>query len=65
LAKNIDKSAEQKIFLAQVNDEVDLDKQAEIDTKVLVDETKDITYNQCIKQSFDEEELNSTKETAP
>jgi hypothetical protein len=65
LAKNIDKSAEQKIFLAQVNDEVDLDKQAEIDTKVLVEETKDITYNQCIKQSFDEEELNSTKETAP
>ena len=65
MAKNIDKSAEQKIFLAQVNDEVDLDKQAEIDTKVLVDETKDITYNQCIKQSFDEEELNSTKETAP
>jgi hypothetical protein len=65
LAKNIDKLAEQKIFLAQVNDEVDLDKQAEIDTKVLVDETKDITYNQCIKQSFDEEELNSTKETAP
>ncbi|MBQ7616983.1 hypothetical protein IJS64_03195 [bacterium] len=51
--------------MAQVNDEVDLDKQAEIDTKVLVDETKDITYNQCIKQSFDEEELNSTKETAP
>jgi hypothetical protein len=65
LAKNIDKSAEQKIFLAQVNDEVDLDKQAEIDTKVLVEETKDITYNQCIKQSFDEEEFNSTKETAP
>jgi hypothetical protein len=65
LAKNIDKSAEQKIFFAQVNDEVDLDKQAEIDTKVLVDETKDITYNQCIKQNFDEEELNSTKETAP
>ncbi|MBR4567654.1 hypothetical protein IKO18_04485 [bacterium] len=65
MAKNIDKSVEQKIFLAQVNDEVDLDKQAEIDTKVLVEETKDITYNQCIKQSFDEEELNSTKETAP
>ena len=63
LAKNTEN--ENKLLLAQANDDIDLEEQSATDLAVLKEETKDIAYAQCIKQEFDEEELNSTKEEAP
>lgn len=65
LAKNnpID---EDKLLLAQATWELnDLEVQSSIDQAVFEEETKDLTYSQCLKENYDKEDLDSTKQKAP
>lgn len=52
-------------FLAQATGTTTLETQSAIDTTTLLESTKDLTYEQCLKEENTTEELNSTKQKAP
>ena len=65
LAKNTPTS-EDRLLLAQATwDAEDLEAQSIIDEKVFEEETKDISYQQCLLEKFDKEDLSSTMQKAP
>ena len=53
------------LFLAQATGTTTLETQSAIDTTTLLESTKDLTYEQCLKEENTTEELNSTKQKAP
>ena len=65
LAKNTP-SINDRILLAQSTwDAESLEVQSNIDEKVFEEETKDLIYQQCLLEKYDEDDLASTKQKAP
>jgi hypothetical protein len=65
LANRVNENNDKLLLAQSTSNNISLEEQSQIDTKVLQEESKDLTYNQCLKESFEEEDLNSTKEQAP
>jgi hypothetical protein len=58
--------SEDKLLLAQVTwDKHDLENQSLIDEHVYKEETQDLTLSQCLLEMYDQDDLDSTKQTAP
>ena len=53
------------LFLAQATGTTTLETQSAIDTTTLLESTKDLRYEQCLKEENTPKELNSTKQKAP
>ncbi len=57
---------ESKLLLAQATWDIeDIEEQSTIDEKTYEEETKDISYQQCLLEKYDKEDLASTMQKAP